>query len=272
MTPAPRTNSPEHFTGTPEELAEQAAALIILEAHRSVRRHGFFSMALSGGSSPRPLYRLLRQGLEREAFGHSGLPLPEAEPDAEGAFAMPWRNSLFFFGDERCVPPESLESNYRMARETLFSGMEEKGMQIFRMEGEDRVPEEAAKRYEALLLNSPIGTERKPEDRFPALDLVLLGLGPDGHTASLFPGDRKALQERERRVVATGVPPLEPRVRRLSLSMPVLNHARTVLFFSPSPEKAALAASIILGKRPDLPASMVRPEHGRTIWLTAPQP
>lgn len=260
---------PEHVTGTPEELTLLAAARIILDAHRSVRERGFFAMALSGGSSPKPLYRILRQGLKAEQFRRLGLQPPEGAEAPEGTVEMPWEASLFFWGDERCVPPESQESNFRMARETLFEGMDEDRVRLFRMEGEDADAGEAARRYEQSIRQSPLGAMEALEEGFPVFDLVLLGLGPDGHTASLFPVDRKALEERDRWVVATEIPDMEPRVRRLTLTLPVLERARTVLFFSPSEEKAALAASLMNGERPELPAAMLRPHRGRTLWLTA---
>ncbi|ABB23196.1 6-phosphogluconolactonase [Pelodictyon luteolum] len=260
--------STEIFTGTPEELAEHAAAIIILEAWRSVSGQGFFAMALSGGNSPRALYRLLRTGLHASRFLRHDLEPPKDGVQGDGTIGMPWNECLFFWGDERSLPPGDPRSNYRMAEESLFHGMEAGGLRVYRMEGE-KVPDTAAAAYESLIRQSPAGSGGALREGFPMFDLVLLGLGPDGHTASLFPGNTGALEEKSRWVIAVQAPDLEPRVPRLTFTLPVLNHARTVLFFVPSVERASLATSIISGQRPELPASRVRPVQGRTLWFKA---
>jgi len=264
----PMDKQMEIFTGTLPELTEQAAACIILEAWNCVREHGFFAMALSGGNSPRPLYRLLRTGIGADIFLRQGITPPKVTTEDNGTIGMPWHECLFFWGDERSVPPDDPRSNYRMAEETLFRGMENGGLRVYRMEGE-KVAHEAAAAYEARIRTTPAGSGEALHGGMPRFDLVLLGLGPDGHIASLFPGNTEALEEKSHWVIAVPPPALEPRVPRLTLTLPVLNQARTVLFFVPSDEREELAESIISGSRPELPASMVRPVNGRTIWFKA---
>ncbi len=224
----------------PDALAEAAAEEIRLGAREAIESRGVFRIALSGGSTPRRLHARLT---ERPYRG-----------------GIRWSRIRFFFGDERCVPPGSDRSNYGMAKETLFDRLRVPPEHVFRMRGEDD-PKAAAAAY-ARVLADEVETERGA----PRFDMVLLGLGPDGHTASLFPGTR-ALGERERTVAANWV----PRVRewRITMTYRVLNASRRVVFIVAGADKAAPATAILRRERGyrDLPAAAVRPKYGSLLWL-----
>jgi len=182
-------------------------------------------IAVSGGASPRPAY-------ERAA-----------------ARAPDWSAVTLWWADERCVPPEDTRSNYRLVRETLLDGLS-RPPSVRRVHGE-QPPEDAAAAYEE-------------EIRGVRLDLALLGIGPDGHTASLFPGS-PALAESERAAVAAE-PALEPLVPRVTLTIPTLSAARLVLFLVVGEEKAEAVARAFGGEPgPATPASLVRSAQGRTV-------
>jgi 6-phosphogluconolactonase len=194
-------------------------------------------VALSGGSTPRALHALLA-----------------AEPYAR---ELPWSSVRFFWGDERCVPARSPRSNYRMARETLLQPLQIPPAHVFRMRGE-REPRDAAAEY-----TDTLASQLGPDGR---LDLVLLGMGPDGHTASLFPGSR-ALRIVRRRVAANWVAKLGE--WRLTMTYPTFNSARRVLFLVTGTDKRP-AARRILTRQPGwrgLPASGIRPSSGSLVWL-----
>ncbi len=191
---------------------------------------GTFRLSLCGGSTPAPIYRALR----------------EAEID--------WGRTVITFGDERCVPPDHAESNFRMADEALLQHVPIPAANIVRIEGE-RQPAEAAARCEAAL-------RARAEDRLFVHDLVLLGMGEDGHTASLFP-DTEALGERDRWVVANPVPQLA--TTRITFTFPLLNAARQVLFLIKGDTKRALAEQIAAGDTRH-PAAHVHPD-GELTWL-----
>lgn len=200
-----------------------------------------FTVALSGGSTPALLYRLLASPPYREAIS--------------------WDNVHLFFGDERGVPPDAPESNYRMARETLISQVPIPAENIHRMLAE--AGEAGAAQYEAHLR----GFFGLAEGAFPRFDLILLGMGPDGHCASLFP-QKPALRERERLVVLTE-PGLQPFVPRLTLTFPALNAAAHILFLVAGADKAETLARVLHGP-PDpenLPAQSVAPTNGELLWL-----
>jgi 6-phosphogluconolactonase len=174
--------------------------------------------------------------------------------------SIDWGRVRFFFGDERCVPPDSDRSNYRMARETLFEPLRIPPARVFRMKGE-APPKEAAADY-ARVLEAELPRERG----WPTLDFVFLGLGTDGHTASLFPGTR-ALDEKKARVAASWVPKL--REWRLTATYPLVNAARRIVFLAAGLEKRD-PATTILKRRPgwrELPAARVRPGRGTVLWL-----
>ncbi|HYX89985.1 MAG TPA: 6-phosphogluconolactonase [Myxococcaceae bacterium] len=227
-----------------ETLAQTAAGEFVQSATRAVAARGLFTVALSGGSTPRRLYRLLS--------------------DVKAPFRgqVPWERVHVFFGDERHVPPDHPDSNYRMAHEVLLAHVPTAS--VHRMRGEEPDPASAAASYEQELRRFfELGA---PGVAPPQFDLVLLGLGPDGHTASLFPGS-EALEERRRWAVAVFVERIG--AQRISLTFPVLNRAREVLFLVSGSEKAeALARVLAPGPGVELPpASRVRPEAGALVWM-----
>lgn len=244
----------------PAGVAEEAARRFVACAAQAIQARGRFTVALAGGSTPAVLYDVLSRPPYREQVA--------------------WEQTLIFFGDERCVPPDHPWSNYRMAREALLDRIPVPPANIYRMSGE-LPPETAAARYVAALRRAfhLRGAAR------PRFDLILLGMGEDGHTASLFPG-MSALQERRRLVVATPVPEyVKPPVARITFTLPVLNAAHQVMFLVVGAGKAEKARVILKDQviasahegsrrkgsrdvgRQALPASQVRPVNGMLTWL-----
>lgn len=222
--------------------AAEAAALVLDLRKQAVSEHGRFLVALSGGKTPEQLYRRL---VSAPTGGMTG-----------------WNETHFFFSDERCVPPDDPESNFQLADQTLFRPLNISESRIYRMQGEHPDPEAAAGDYERLLRGATTAPTAWPE-----LDLVLLGVGNDGHTASLFPGT-DALHE-NKRAVAVGHAPSNPRTR-LTLTLGVINHATVVLFLASGDNKAAIVQRILEPRHEadrQLPAALVRPQRGRLIWL-----
>ncbi|GAB4505315.1 MAG: 6-phosphogluconolactonase [Anaerolineales bacterium] len=219
-------------------LANAAAEMFLAQAQASIQARGRFAVALAGGSTPRGLYARL------------------AQPDY--ASRLDWEAVHLFWGDERCVPPDHPDSNYRMARESLQVPLPEEN--IHRIHGE-LLPEAAAETY--------AGDLRAFFGDTPRFDLILLGMGTDGHTASLFP-ESPALHERTRWVVSvpheTPPPPLVPRV---TLTLPILNAARQIVFLVAGADKAERLAEVLRAPRAStgLPASMIRPADGELLWL-----
>ncbi len=226
-----------------EALYRAAAAEFVKSAADAVATKGRFTVALSGGSTPRGLYSLLA----------TDPPLREQTP---------WEKTYFFWGDERHVPPDHPESNFRMANEALLSRVPAPASHVFRIKGEYEDAARAADEYAEVL-----GDFFKLKDvEFPRLDLALLGMGPEGHTASLFPGT-KALLEKDRLVVANWVGKLY--TTRLTLTAPVLNNAARVLFLIQGEDKASALKAVIEGPyEPDqLPAQLIRPHNGELRWV-----
>lgn len=242
-------------------LMRAAADRIVILAEGAIRERGRFAWALAGGNTPRALYSLL------------------ASPEYVGR--IDWSRVHFFWGDERCVPPSHPESNYHMANETLLGVVQPPAEHVHRMQAELN-PSEAATRYE-LELAEALGGERL--GHFGRFDLVLLGMGSDGHTASLFPGS-PALAEKERAVVATtafaggeagapasgafhrmGAAPL----LRLSLTLSMLNAARSVMFLVAGSDKAERLAEVLVGPHPGppFPVELVRPERAAEWFVDA---
>jgi 6-phosphogluconolactonase len=220
-------------------LAQAAAAHWVARAKEAIAAHGRFAVALSGGSTPRATYALL------------------ATPAWAGG--VEWARVHVFWGDERCVPPDHPESNYRLAREALLDHVPLPRANVHRIPTE-REPAQAAAEYERTLRRF-FGPGSAP--RF---DLVLLGLGADGHTASLFPGT-PAVCEYERWVVAHYVSSLA--AWRVTLTPAVLNAADQVTFLVAGAEKAGVLDQVLTGAyQPDvLPAQVVRPASGSLLWL-----
>lgn len=230
-----------------KELNEQAASQIVELVKESVEANGRFSIALSGGSTPKALYNLLASAPYNQQID--------------------WSKVFIFFGDERCVPPDHADSNYKMAKEALFSKVSLPEGNIYRMRGED-APEEAAASYgEALeqFFGLEHGDGPSPEN-FPRFDLILLGMGPDGHTASLFPATQ-ALQERGRPVAANFVPKLD--THRITLTAPTINRAGQVWFMVAGQDKAATLVRVLEGdyQPQTYPSQLIRPQPGKLIWM-----
>lgn len=260
------------YTGSEKQLAVFTAALVIHKAVHAVRTRGACTIALSGGTSPRPVYRELAHGISGSPFSQDraeALPQEWSVQESEPGL-MPWENTMLFWSDERCVPPMDDRSNYRMVKETLLTcpGPVEKN--IFRMPGEMCPAYKAADAYEAVLRSHFNEKNGNLGDGYPIFDIIMLGMGGDGHTASLFPGDPQALSDTSGWVTAVAPPPYaEPPVTRLTLTLQVINHARNVLFFITGASKAALAEKIFTGKEKKLPASLVRPGKGNLYWFCA---
>ena len=213
-----------------------AANFIVEEAHKALGARNEFRIALSGGNTPAPIYSRLA------VIGHD----------------LPWELTRITFGDERCVPPDDPESNYKTARETLLSPAAIPEESILRMRGEIN-PQVAAQEYQDQLDLMAIQSG-EPIYRH---DLLLLGLGDDGHTASLFPGTA-ALDETTRRVVANFVPKLD--ASRLTFTLPLINHARQVCFLVGAGKDSRLIQRVLEGD-PQYPASRVNPFAGNVTWI-----
>lgn len=214
------------------DLAWGVAEQFVGQAADAIASRGVFNVALSGGSTPLPLYALLA--------------LPE------WAARVDWPCVQVFWGDERCVPPDHRDSNYRMANNALLGAVPLPAANIHRMRGEID-PAQAAEEYERTIANV----------RF---DLILLGMGGDGHTASLFPGTA-VIHEQKRRVAAHYVDKLS--MWRLTLTPPAINAARNVTFLVAGADKAERLRDVLHGPyQPDvLPSQIVKPEDGRLYWL-----
>jgi 6-phosphogluconolactonase len=230
---------------TPADLAVVAQQLIAAAATLSITRRGFFRVALAGGSTPRAVYTALAAGEN-----------------------LSWERWQIFWSDERCVPPTSLESNYRMAKETLLDPLARQGdapRMVVRLAGEGD-PEAAAAAYERALRETVPANPDSGAGDVPRFDLILLGMGADGHTASLFP-HTAALAETERRVVANPVPKLN--TTRLTFTFPLINAARRVLVLVAGADKAPALRQVLSGPRDsDLyPSQCLHPVDGTVTWL-----
>jgi 6-phosphogluconolactonase len=229
---------------TSREMSEAAAGLFSARAAAAVSLRGRFTAALSGGRTPVELYTLLAQ-----------------KPFAS---QIPWARAHLFWVDERCLPPDHADSNYRMVRERLLDHVPILPENVHRMPGE-MDPVEAAARYEEGMRQF-FTSSASSEGAFPVFDLVLLGLGGDGHTASLFPGTR-AIRESARWVLGHYVD--AQKGWRITLTPPVINAARTVAFIVAGAGKAAVLKDVLEGPfRPDfLPAQLIRPDSGELLWM-----
>jgi len=228
-------NAGPHVIRTKNFVAD-AAHLILEQAREAIAERNEFRIALSGGNTPAPVYARL----------------------AAEAHDLPWKSVRFTFGDERCVPPDDPKSNFRMARENLFVPAAVPEKSIMRMRGEID-PQIAAQEYEDQL--NAIATEGG--ERIYEHDLILLGLGDDGHTASLFP-QTAALDETTRRVVANFVPKLN--AWRLTFTFPLINHARRILFLVGASKNPQLIERVLAGDR-QFPAARVDPSAGEVTWM-----
>ncbi len=227
---------------TPQELFAAAAEEVVRSANEAVASRGRFTLALSGGSTPRSLYTLL--GTNAKA-------------------TFPWDRTYFFWGDERHVAPTDPESNYRMVNEAMLSKVPVAASNVFRVPAENPDAAAVAEQYEKTIRKFfQLGAEDVPH-----FDLILLGMGPDGHTASLFPGTA-ALQEKSRLFVANSVEKLK--TSRLTLTLPALNAALSVAFLVSGIDKAAVLRTVLEdagASGEQYPSKLVRPTDGELIWF-----
>ncbi len=226
---------------TPDRVAQAAAEVFTKYAQEAAAARGVARIAISGGSTPKRMFALL----------------------ATDSFLsqIPWDKLELYWVDERCVAPDSEDSNFRMTQEQLLSKVPLAADHVFRMEGE-LDPHEAASRYEAALRNS----FKLEGAQAPAFDLILLGMGDDGHTASLFPHSA-AIDELGRLVVANEVENKNP--WRITLTWPVINHGRAVVFLIEGAAKADRLHEVLLGDyEPErLPSQLIRPDSGKLHLL-----
>jgi len=222
-------------------LFEAAAEDFIRLAKAAVDARGRFTVALSGGSTPKGLFQVL-SGRDRNL--------------------LPWDKMFFFWGDERHVPPDHADSNYRMARETLLSKVPVPEQNIFRVPAEDADAEQAAAQYEDTLKKF----FALAPGQLPEFDLIHLGMGPDGHTASLFP-NTKGLHETQRLVIANWVEKFS--TFRITFAAPVLNAAREVEFLIAGADKAPALYEVIEGNGSSelYPSKLIRPGHGKLVFF-----
>ena len=206
------------------ELARGAAEHFVAVAQKD-----FFTVALSGGSTPKILYQLLAEDPFRTQ--------------------VPWSRTHFYWSDERHVPPDHPDSNYRMAHEAMLSRVPVPESNVHRVPSENPSAQEAADEYEKILV--------------PRLDLILLGLGTDGHTASIFPGS-EVLHETKRLVAAPWVEKLN--TYRITMTLPLLNNGASVLFLVSGAEKAQIVKEVLEGPT-KYPAQFVQPTNGELIWM-----
>jgi 6-phosphogluconolactonase len=223
---------------TPADLFHAAAEEFVRLGRAAIAERGRFIVALSGGSTPRSLYSLL------------------AKDHADVA----WVQTFLFFGDERHVPPDHPDSNYRMVNEALLAKVPVPADNVYRVAAENPDANVAALDYEDKLRKF----FKLASGEFPRFDLILLGLGPDGHTASLFP-DSEGLKEQSRLVIANWVEKFN--THRITLTFPVLNHATDVMFLTSGANKADMVREILEGNQtPPFPAQQIQPE-GRLVWM-----
>lgn len=225
------------------EIAQRAADEVVRIASEAAAAHGAFTIALSGGSTPKVLYALLA---ENPALRNS----------------LPWDKMKVFFGDERHVGPGRADSNFQMASDTILSKVPLQPEQIHRIKGEYPDTAQAAVEYEATIQRE----FALQTGEFPRFDLVLLGMGSEGHTLSLFPGT-KALHETERIVTRNWVGKLY--TERITLTAPAANNAANIIFMITGADKACALKAVLEGPHEpeQLPAQMIQPSNGKLSWL-----
>jgi len=226
---------------TPQELFAAAAEEVVHDANEAVGQRERFTIALSGGSTPKSLFNLLATNARS---------------------TLPWDRTFFFWSDERHVPPTDPDSNYRMANEVMLSKVPVPPQNVFRFLAENPDAAAVAREYEKSLQK----VFHLEAGAVPVFDLILLGMGPDGHTASLFPATA-ALQEKSRLVVANWVEKLK--THRMTFTLPVLNAARNVAFLVSGTDKAPALKAVLEENVPgeQYPAKLVQPTNGRLIWF-----
>lgn len=224
--------------GSAVDLAKAAAEVFVAKSTEAVAERDVFTVALSGGSTPKLLYQLL------------------ADPNEPFREQVPWPRIHFFWTDERHVPPNHAESNYRMANEAMLSHVPVSRDNVHRVMSENPNAAEAAESYEQTVLEFVSGNQ-------PRFDLILLGLGSDGHTASLFPGS-EVLHETKRLIAAPWVEKLES--YRITMTLPLINNGALVVFLVSGTEKAEIVREVLKGPK-RYPAQEVRPTNGALVWL-----
>ena len=230
---------------SPEGIARYALHEIIVTAEEAIKERGVFSLVLSGGGTPEPLFRLFATA-----------PFDEI---------LPWQLTHLFWGDERCVPPDQSGSSYGQARELFIDKVGIPAQNVHRAKGE-LSPTDAANDYRNQL--AKFSGFLSQSDLIPRFDLVLLGLGSDGHTASLFP-HRVPPEARTETVVSVTADYDGRPANRITMTPPVFNNARNVLFLATGEKKAEAIAAVLKGPSdPDqFPAQLIQPESGRIVWL-----
>lgn len=230
-------------SSTPAEVATAAAQLFTQSAIDAINARGRARIAISGGTTPKAMFTLL------------------ADPAQPFARQVPWQKLDLYWVDERCVPPDHPDSNYRMTSEALLSKVPLAPERVHRMEGE-LDPAVAAARYESTIRN----TFRLEGAETPTFDLILLGMGDDGHTASLFP-HTEAINDLTDIVTANHVPQKD--TWRITLTWPVINQGREVAFLIEGAAKAQVLHDVLLGPyQPDTyPSQIIRPANGRLGFL-----
>jgi len=224
---------------TPADLFRGAAEEFSRRAVEAIKGHGRFSVALSGGSTPKSLFGLL----------------------ASAEFsALPWKQIFLFWGDERYVPADDAQSNYRMTKEALLSKAPIPAENVFRIKTEKTPADSAAADYEQTIKNF-FGLKA---GELPRFDLTLNGVGSEGHTASLFPGS-PALEEKSRLVVAPWIEKFK--MFRISLTLPVFNNAACVLFLAAGKDKAPILQEVFERPSEQLPAQRIQPSNGELLWF-----
>ncbi len=230
------------------ELSSEAARYIVEAARLETHRKGWWTLVLSGGTTPGLLYECLASPAYRQGID--------------------WNRTHVFWGDERCVEPNHLHSNYRLARDSLLSKVNIPAQNIHRIRGESSDPRQEALRYEQEVREFFLERGSGGAGEIPAFDLVLLGIGADGHVASLFPGS-SALEERKRWVVEVYAPQGYVPEQRITLTLPVINNAREVLFLVAGEGKAGVLQDIMKdheAARKRYPAARVTARE-RVVWL-----
>lgn len=225
-----------------DELARSVAQLIVAHSKVAISRSGLFTIALSGGSTPKRLYELM------------------ADPNEVFRSQLNWSKTHFFWTDERQVPPDHAESNYHMAYEAMLAHVPVPASNLHRVLSEETDPLQAARDYESQL-QTFFSLET---GQLPRFDLVLLGLGTDGHTASLFPGS-ELLQEKQQLVGAAWIEKLKS--YRFTLTLPVLNNASTIAFLVSGAEKANVLHQVLQQTSHALPAQLINPTSGSLVWF-----
>ncbi|MBU0484664.1 MAG: 6-phosphogluconolactonase [Proteobacteria bacterium] len=234
---------------TPEEQIRDNSDLILQTALKEIKEKGFFTLVLTGGQSPQKLYESLASSVYADR--------------------MPWQQTYIFWGDERCVKPNHPDSNFGMAQEKLLSKIKIPTKNIFRMAGEVRPREEAAKSYQKKI--KLFFSEKKHRgispDKIPVFDLMLLGIGKDGHIASLFPYT-KSLNVKDCWVITVPPGTIAPLIPRLTLTLPIINNTNSILFMISDNLKLPMVRQIINNRNKYItryPAALIQPRQ-RLFW------